>query len=221
MNAPQASTPSTEGLAAAGAAPVVIAQATVTPLGAPAAVGSAAPAAAGPASIGTLSNATPGVAVMRDGVSIPVDGNQTLLAGDRVIVPQDGHANVLFPGSATNKAPLAGVFTGGTDATIGSTKLPGGLEQVNVDVASGDLQVTPPDSDADAAALAVTKKLAAGSGIGLGEFALGALGAAALGAALGGGGGGERQRVPAARAGRGRVRCGRRCGCGCRRGCGR
>ena len=91
--------------------------------------------------------------------------------------------------SATNKAPLAGVFTGGTDATIGSTKMPGGLEQVNVDVASGDLQVTPPDSDADAAALAVTKSTGAGSGIGLGEFALGALGAAAIGAALSGGGG--------------------------------
>eukprot|EP01036_Dinobryon_divergens_P019505 gene19505-26638_t len=125
MNAPQASTVSTVGLAADGAAPVVIAQATVTPLGTPGAMSSAAPAAAaGPASIGTLSNATPGVAVMRDGVRIPVDGNQTLVAGDRVIVPQDGHANVMFPGSATNKAPLAGVFTGGTDATIGSTKLP-------------------------------------------------------------------------------------------------
>jgi len=141
MTAQQASTNTTEGLAAAGAAPVVIAQATVTPLGTPGMVSSAAPAAtAAPAGIGTLSNATPGVAVMRDGVRIPVDGNQTLMAGDRVIVPQDGHANVLFPGSATNKAPLAGVFTGGTDATIGSTKLPGGLEQVNVDVASGDLR---------------------------------------------------------------------------------
>ena len=137
MTAPQASTPSTDGLAANSAAPVVIAQATVTPLGSPAVMSSAASTApSGPTSVGTLSNATPGVAVMRDGVRIPVDGNQTLIPGDRVIVPQDGHANVLFPGSATNKAPLAGVFTGGTDATIGSTKLPGGLEQVNVDVAS-------------------------------------------------------------------------------------
>ena len=105
MTAPQASTIPTEGFAANGAAPVVIAQATVTPIANPGAVSSVAPAAAaGPASIGTLSNATPGVAVMRDGVSIPVDGNQTLVAGDRVIVPADGHANVLFPGSATNKA---------------------------------------------------------------------------------------------------------------------
>ena len=133
MNAPQAPTPSTEGLAASGVAPVVIAQATSTPLGAPTVSGGSAPAAAAvPSGVGTLSNATPGVAVMRDGVRIPVDGNQTLMAGDRVIVPEGGQANVLFPGSATNKAPLAGVFTGGTDATIGSTKLPGGLEQVNV-----------------------------------------------------------------------------------------
>lgn len=140
MNAPQASTESTtEGLAASGVAPVMVAQASGTPLGAPAAaVAPAAPAAAAPASIGTLSNATPGVAVMRDGVRIPVEGNQTLIAGDRVLVPEGGQANVMFPGSATNKAPLAGVFTGGTDATISSTKLPGGLEQVNVDVAEGD-----------------------------------------------------------------------------------
>ena len=201
MTAQQASTNSTEGLAAAGVAPVVIAQATVTPLGAPASLSSAAPAAAaGPSSIGTLSNATPGVAVMRDGVSIPVDGNQTLMAGDRVIVPQDGHANVLFPGSATNKAPLSGVFTGGTDATISTTKLASGLEQVNVDVASGDLEVTSPDSDAEAAALAVSKKTAAGSGIGLGEFALGALGAVALGAALSGGGGSDGGAVQIGRA---------------------
>src|SRR5687767_9956392 len=88
MNAPQASTVSTEGLAASGVAPVVIAQATSMPLGAPAAASSMAPAAsAAPAGIGTLSNATPGVAVMREGVRIPVDGNQTLMAGDRVIVP--------------------------------------------------------------------------------------------------------------------------------------
>lgn len=183
MTAPQASTPSTAGTADNGVAPVVIAQATATPIapmGSAPVVAPSAPVATGPASIGSLSNATPGTVVMRDGVSIPVDGGHSLMAGDRVIVPDGGQANVLFPGSAGNKAPLAGVFTGGTDATVGSTKLPGGLEQVNVDVASGDLQVTPPDSDADAAALAVTKKLAAGSGIGLGEFALGALGAAAL-----------------------------------------
>jgi hypothetical protein len=177
-----------------GAAPVVIAQANATPIAPMGSTAMAAPSS--PAGLGSLSNATPGTVVMRDGVKIPVDGSQTLMAGDRVMVPDGGHANVLFPGSASNKAPLAGVFTGGTDATIGSTKLAGGLEQVNVDVASGDLQVTPPDSDADAAALAVTKKLSAGSGIGLGEFALGALGAVGLAAALGGGGGGDSGVVP-------------------------
>lgn len=98
MTAPQASTVSTEGLAATGA-PVVLAQATVTPLGTPgiSAGASAAPAAVASPSVGTLSNATPGVAVMREGVRIPVDGNQTLMAGDRVIVPDGGQANVLFP----------------------------------------------------------------------------------------------------------------------------
>src|SRR5690606_20238516 len=152
--------------AAESGAPVVLAQASVTPLG-PAGASAPMAAPAGPTSLGTLSNATPGTVVMRDGLRMPVDGNQTLIAGDRVIVPDGGQANVLFPGSATNKAPLAGVFAGGTDATITSTKLSSGLEQVNVDVAAGNLDVTSPDSDAEAAALAVSKKTAGGSGIGL------------------------------------------------------
>ena len=105
MTASQTSIPSTSGAVNNDVAPVVIAQATVTPI-APMGSSPVPPVAApGPSSIGSLSNATPGTALIRDGVRIPVDGSHALLTGDRVLVPEGGQAEVLFPGSPSNKAP--------------------------------------------------------------------------------------------------------------------
>ena len=151
---------------ATGVAPVVIAQASPGMASGAATAATSTGAAPAPVTgLGTLSNATPGTAIVRDGVRIPVDGTQSLMAGDRVMVPDGGQAAVSFPGNGANKAPLSGTFTGGTDAVIATTKLPGGLEQVDVDMNSGDLVVAANDADADAAALAVKKKVAAGGGI--------------------------------------------------------
>ena len=128
------------------ASPVLVAQlgssSTATPV---------APVAAGgvQSGVGTISGATDGVQIIRGGQQIGVTGEQALLAGDRVIVPEGGSANVSFPGSGANEAPLAGTFTGGTDATIGTTPQPGGGQQVTVDLAAGDLVVTPDDAASD------------------------------------------------------------------------
>ena len=103
MNAPQASTPSTEGLVP----PVALLLWSLKPPAhrwAPAVPSaSATAAAAAPGGVGTLSNATP-ASRSCGRARIPVDGNQTLMAGDRVIVPEGGHANALFPGSAPRTA---------------------------------------------------------------------------------------------------------------------
>lgn len=141
------------------------------------ATAAAAPALSG---LGVITGATNGVEIVRGGSRIPVDSTQQLLAGDRVVVPKDGSANVTFPGPGANKTPLNGVFSGGTDAVIGVKTLAPGVEQVTVDVVSGDLFIAAPDA-ADAASVAVKKKGAAGAaGDGLGLAALGLLGLAGL-----------------------------------------
>ncbi|RYF65536.1 MAG: hypothetical protein EOO29_40335, partial [Comamonadaceae bacterium] len=96
-----------------------VAQAAVAPLGM---------TAAGPGAVGFLTQATPGVVIVRGGSRIAAEGTQNLLPGDRVLVPEGGQAAVSFPGTGGNKAPLNGMLTGGTDATISTTRLPGGLE---------------------------------------------------------------------------------------------
>ncbi len=138
---------------------------------------SAAPA------LGTLSNATPGVEIVRDGQRIAAQGNVPLQAGDRVLVPDGGQAAVAFAGSSANQAPLSGVLTGGSDAVISSATLPGGMQQVTVDLAAGDLAVAA-TGPADAASLLVKKPIPAVAGAGVGAFALGALGVGAAAALL-------------------------------------
>ncbi|MFA6615785.1 MAG: hypothetical protein WCS60_06840, partial [Hydrogenophaga sp.] len=141
-------------------------------------------AASGARALGNLSQATPGVEIIRDGQSIPVQGSAPLLVGDRVVVPEGGQAAVTFPGPGGSPSPLSGVLTGGSDATFSTTRLPSGMEQVTVDVAQGDLIVQSDDSS-DAAALMVKKSVPAlAGGMSLGDFALGALGVGALAALL-------------------------------------
>ena len=80
-----------------------LAQAAVTPLG----------GAAASSAVGTLSQATPGVVIVRGGARLAAEGAQNLLPGDRILVPEGGQAAVSFPGSPGNKAPLNGMLTGG------------------------------------------------------------------------------------------------------------
>ncbi len=169
----------------------IVAQNTAAPL----AVAAAAPEAAiaAPASLGTLSGASPGTQIIRGEARLPVDGSANLLAGDRVLVPQGGSANVTFPGPTPNKAPLTGVLSGGSDATIGMKQVVPGVEQVVVDLAAGDMFMASPDDLADAASVAVRKKAAAGAGSildGFGLAALGIGGLAALASSRGGDSGG-------------------------------
>lgn len=158
----------------------IVAQNTAAPL----AVVAAAPEAAigAPANLGTLSGASPGTQIIRGDARIPVDGQANLMPGDRVIVPQNGSANVTFPGPTPNKAPLTGVLAGGTDATIGVKQVVPGVEQVVVDVAAGDMFMASPDELADAASVAVRKKAAAAAGSILDNFGLAALGIGGLAA---------------------------------------
>lgn len=156
------------------------ASANVAVFNAPAAV---APAA--PVGLGTLSGATAGTEIVRGDVRVPVTGETALMVGDRVIVPPGGSANVTFPGPA-GKTPLNGVLAGGSDATIGVKQLASGAEQVQVDLAAGDLFVAMPEEAGDAS-VAVRKKGTAG-GSTMDNFALGALGLAGLAGLAGGGG---------------------------------
>lgn len=167
----------------------IVAQNTAAPL----AVVAAAPEAAigAPANLGTLSGASPGTQIIRGDARIPVDGQANLMPGDRVIVPQNGSANVTFPGPTPNKAPLTGVLAGGTDATIGVKQVVPGVEQVVVDVAAGDMFMASPDELADAASVAVRKKAAAAAGSILDNFGLAALGIGGLAALASGRGGSD------------------------------
>lgn len=165
------------------------ASANVAVFNAPAAV---APAA--PVGLGTLSGATAGTEIVRGDVRVPVTGETALMVGDRVIVPPGGSANVTFPGPA-GKTPLNGVLAGGSDATIGVKQLASGAEQVQVDLAAGDLFVAMPEEAGDAS-VAVRKKGTAG-GSTMDNFALGALGLAGL-AGLAGGGGSDTSTVTSA-----------------------
>lgn len=144
----------------------------------------AAVAPAAPVGLGSLSGATPGTEIIRGDVRVPVTGDTALMVGDRVIVPPGGSANVTFPGPA-GKVPLNGVLTGGSDATIGVKQLASGAEQVQVDMAAGDLFVAMPEEAGDAS-VAVRKKGTAGGSM-LDNFALGALGLAGLAGLAGGG----------------------------------
>lgn len=154
----------------------------------PAAAAAAVPAA--PAGVATLSGASAGTQIIRGETRVSVEGNAALQAGDRVIVPKDGSANITFPGPGANKTPLNGVLAGGTDAVIGVKQLATGVEQVVVDVSAGDLFMAQPDDLADGASVAVRKKAAAAGGSLLGDFGLAALGIGGLAALAGGGGGG-------------------------------
>ncbi len=154
---------------------------------APVYVAPAAVAPSAPVGMGTLSGATPGTHIIRGEARIAVDGETPLMVGDRILVPQGGMANVTFPGPA-GKAPLTGTLSGGSDATIGVKQLLSGAEQVQVDLAAGDLFVAMPEEAGDAS-LAVRKKGSSG-GSGLDNFGLGALGLAGL-AGLASQGGGD------------------------------
>lgn len=159
-------------------------------------VAQAAPAKVGvtvidPNEVGTLSDATPGTTVVRDGVRLAVEGPGLLRVGDRVMVPQNGSANVVFPGAeGSGKAPMAGVFTGGTEAVIGAKQLAPGIQQVDVELVSGDLvfAVVPPENDATVAVRRKGAGPVGDDGLLLGGSLLGLL---ALGALAGGGGGGD------------------------------
>lgn len=141
--------------------------------------------ATGLVALGTVTNATAGVAVVRGGQRMLVDGSHALQAGDHVTVPEGGHATVNFPESATNKSALSGRLTGGSDAIVVSTKLPGGMEDVDVDLMSGDLLMESPYAVAEEAVPPVKETVAAAAEeVGLNPFALGALGVLAVGAAL-------------------------------------
>lgn len=103
-----------------------------------------------PNEVGTLSEATPGTTVLRDGVRLAVEGPGLLRVGDRIVVPQNGSANVVFPGPDTaGKLPVAGVLTGGTEAVIGVNVLSPGVEQVDVELVTGDVvfAVPPPEDN--------------------------------------------------------------------------
>ncbi len=132
-----------------------------------------------PAGLGVITDASPGVEIVRDGSRIPVQAKQALIPGDRVLVPKDGFANAVFPGRLPDEAPLTGTFTGGTDAVVGVKAAPlGGGEQLQVDLASGDLIVAGAEDTAKATTLAVKKAGSAGSEGGIGwllPFALGGL----------------------------------------------
>lgn len=135
--------------------------------------------------LGVITQASPGVEIVREGSRIPVVDKQALLAGDRVVVPKDGFANAVFPGRQPNETPLTGTFTGGTDAVVGVKAAPlGGGEQIQIDLASGDLLVVGEDAASKATTMAVKKAGSAGSedgGVGwLLPLALGGLAGALL-----------------------------------------
>lgn len=136
-------------------------------------------ASCGPAGLGVITEASPGVEIVRNGSRIPVDGKQALIAGDRVIVPKDGFANAVFPGRQPSEAPLTGTFTGGTDAVVGVKPAAlGGGEQLQIDMASGDMVVVGADEVVKGTTLAVKKAGSAGSEGGVGwllPLALGGL----------------------------------------------
>ncbi len=117
-----------------------------------------------PNELGTLTDATAGTTVVRDGVRIPVEGPGILRVGDRLTVPPNGSANVVFPGpDGANQPPLAGVFTGGTEAVLGARPLSPGVQQVDVELVSGDLlfATAPPEGTT---AVAVRKQGASTAG---------------------------------------------------------
>lgn len=132
-----------------------------------------------PAGLGVITEASAGVEIVRNGSRIPVDGKQALVAGDRVIVPKDGFANAVFPGRLPNEAPLSGTFTGGTDAVVGVKPAAlGGGEQLQIDMASGDMVVVGAEEAVKGTTLAVKKAGSAGSEGGIGwllPLALGGL----------------------------------------------
>ena len=136
-------------------------------------------AARDPAGLGVITEASPGVEIVRNGNRIPVEGKQALVAGDRVIVPKDGFANAVFPGRQPNEAPLSGTFTGGTDALVGVKPAAlGGGEQLQIDMASGDMVVVGAEEAVKGTTLAVKKAGSAGSEGGIGwllPLALGGL----------------------------------------------
>jgi len=156
------------------------------------AIGTLAPAAtAAPtatpttgATLGTLSNATAGVTVIRGDKHILVKNSQTLQEGDRVTVPEGGHAWVKFPESANNSSLLAGKLTGGSDAIITLIQLSGGRQDVDIDLVAGDLVMDSPYADGNAVTVEPNQTVASASGIGLDEFLLAGIGVAALAAVL-------------------------------------
>lgn len=155
-------------------APVLLAQATTETAAAAAGAGGAAAAPA----LAVLTGASAGVEIVRGGSRIPVTSEQVLQVGDKVLVPKDGSANVVFPSPGGNKAPLTGVFSGGTEAVIGVRPLAAGVDQVQVDMVSGELFMGATDAQ-DIASVAVKKAGSAGlAGAGLGV--LGLLGLAGL-----------------------------------------
>lgn len=103
-----------------------------------------------PNEIGALTTATTGTMVVREGVRIPVEGPGVLRVGDRLVVPPNGSANVVFPApDTTNKPPVPGVFTGGSEAVLGATQLSPGVQQVDVELLSGDLLFANPLPEGD------------------------------------------------------------------------
>lgn len=135
--------------------------------------------ARGPAGLGVITEASPGTQIVRDGARLPVEGKQALVPGDRVVVPKDGFANVVLPGRQPGETPLAGTFTGGTEAVVGLKPGAAGVaDQLQVELVSGDLIVNGAEEAAKATTLAVKKPGSAGEGAGAGwllPLALGGL----------------------------------------------
>jgi len=115
------------------------------------------------AGLGVITTASPGVEVVRGNERIAVQGKQALLAGDRVVVPPEGSADVVFPGRQPNEMPLSGKLTGGSEAVVGlKATAPGEPEQLLVDLVAGDLVMDGADAATKATSLAVKKAAVGG-----------------------------------------------------------
>lgn len=147
----------------------------------------AVPAAsvAAPNAIGTISAPGPGAEIIRGGQRIPVIADEAVLAGDRIVVPQGMDANMKFVTAVPGEAPVTAVVKGGTDAVLNLKPPVNGLQEVAVDLASGDILVNATDVASDASKIIVKK---AAAGLGLADLGLAALAAGAL-MALGNNGG--------------------------------
>lgn len=154
------------GAVAAEAAPKAAAAATTQ------ATANAAPV------IGTISAPKAGVEIVRGSQRIPVIADEAVVIGDRIVVPDSTQASMVFAAPAAGEDQVTATLKPGTDASFGWKQAESGLQEVTVDVASGDLVVNASDVAAEASKIVVKKPAVAG--IAWGDLALGALAAAAL-----------------------------------------